>query len=119
MAEMTAELHSPVITANIAESSTVKADAYRATLPGSSVGKDVEIGPGLKLEGDVLSVDDVLNKFSEDDSGNLMYNGERIASVPSGGAEGQVLAKQSDDDYDYGWKNSVTLEYNSGVLSIF
>lgn len=98
MAEMTAELHSPVITANIAASSTVKADAYRATLPGSSVGKEVEIGSGLKLEDDVLSVNDVLNKFSEDDSGNLMYNGERIASVPSGGSEGQVLTGEEYSD---------------------
>lgn len=61
----------------------------------------------------------VLDKFSEDERGNLFYGDERIASVPAGGAEGQVLTKQSDTDYDYGWKNSVTLEYNSGVLSIF
>ncbi len=61
----------------------------------------------------------VLNKFNEDENGNLYYGNERIASVPAGGNEGQVLTKKSDTDYDYGWKNSVTLEYNSGVLSIF
>lgn len=93
-------------------------------------GKTVQIGNGLKLEDNVLSVDTdelrisvanqaVLDKISEDENGNLFFGEERIASVPAGGTEGQVLIKQSDTDYDYGWKNSVTLEYNSGVLSIF
>ena len=81
---------------------TIKAKAYRATLPGN-----------------VAENQAVLDKFSEDENGNLFYGEERIASVPAGGAEGQVLTKQSEKDYDYGWKNSVTLEYNSGVLSIF
>ena len=36
---------------------TIQAQAYRATLPGGSYGKEVEIGAGLKLEDNVLSVD--------------------------------------------------------------
>lgn len=92
MADITAEIHTP----------TIQAEVYRATLPGGSAGNQA-----------------VLDKFNEDENGNLYYGKERIASVPSGGAEGQVLTKKSDTDYDYGWKNSVTLEYNSGVLSIF
>lgn len=36
---------------------TIQAEAYRATLPGGSYGKEVEIGAGLKLEDNVLSVD--------------------------------------------------------------
>ena len=81
---------------------TIKAELYRATLPSAPSENQA-----------------VLDKFSEDENGNLYYGNERIASVPAGGNEGQVLTKKSDTDYDYGWKNSVTLEYNSGVLSIF
>ncbi len=106
-----------ILEAEVVNDVMFEAEAVESTVV--NIGKAVEIGSGLKMDGDVLSVDDVLTKFSQDDEGNLMYDGERIASVPSGGAEGQVLAKQSDEDYDYGWKNSVTLEYNSGVLSIF
>lgn len=61
----------------------------------------------------------VLDKFSEDEDGNLFYGDERIASVPPGGSAGQVLEKKSDQDYDYGWGDSVTLEYNAGSLKIF
>lgn len=47
MADIKAEIRSP----------TVKANVYRATLPGGAVGQEVEIGNGLKLEDNVLSVD--------------------------------------------------------------
>lgn len=79
---------------------------------------DVDVSVIVQTES-VAGNQAVLDKFSEDENGNLFYGEERIASVPAGGAEGQVLTKQSEKDYDYGWKNSVTLEYNSGVLSIF
>ena len=47
MADITAEIHTP----------TIQAEVYRATLPAASDGKEVEIGNGLKLEDNVLSVD--------------------------------------------------------------
>ncbi len=47
MADITVEIRSP----------TIHADVYRATLPGGSAGQEVEIGAGLKLEDNVLSVD--------------------------------------------------------------
>lgn len=47
MADITAEIHTP----------TIQAEVYRATLPVASDGKEVEIGNGLKLEDNVLSVD--------------------------------------------------------------
>lgn len=78
-----------------------------------------------EVEGEIINVGcdslknkDVLNKFSEDSDGNLMYDGERIVSVPNGGAAGETLTKQSDEDYDFAWKKGVTLEYSSGILTI-
>lgn len=47
MADIKAEIRSP----------TIRADVYRATLPGGTAGHEVEIGNGLKLENNVLSVD--------------------------------------------------------------
>lgn len=86
----------------VVRSPCIRAEVYRAKAPG-----------------DVFENKEVLNKFREDDDGNLFYGDERIASVPPGGTEGQVLEKKSDKDYDYGWGDSVTLEYNAGSLKIF
>lgn len=80
----------------------IRAEVYRAKAPG-----------------DTFDNKEVLQKFSEDSEGNLYYGDKRLAGLPSGGTEGQVLEKKSDKDYDYGWGDSVTLEYNAGSLKIF
>lgn len=55
--KITAEIRSP----------TMNAEAYRATLPGGSSGQAVEIGSGLKLDNNVLSVD-TADKVEEDNT---------------------------------------------------
>ena len=56
MADVKAVILSDSVKANIS-TPVLNAKVYRATLPGGSGGKEVEIGCGLKLENDVLSVD--------------------------------------------------------------
>ena len=46
---------------------TIKAQVYRATLPGGTSGEEVEIGNGLKLENNILSVDTAI-EVEEDNS---------------------------------------------------
>ena len=46
---------------------TIKAELYRATLPGRTSGEEVEIGNGLKLENNILSVDTAI-EVEEDNS---------------------------------------------------
>ena len=70
----------------------------------------------------ILSID--LKDFDEDDllAGNIIYNetgktqvisinvqenerGPRGYGVPAGGSNGQIIVKQSDQDYDMAWTN--------------
>lgn len=66
MADVKAVIHSDSVKANIS-TPVLNAKVYRATLPGGSGGKEVEIGCGLKLEDNVLSVD-TADKVEQDNS---------------------------------------------------
>lgn len=66
MADVKAVIHSDSVKANIS-TPVLNAKVYRATLPGGSGGKEVEIGCGLKLEDNVLSVD-TADKVEQDNT---------------------------------------------------
>lgn len=57
MADVKAEIRTPTVHANV----------YRATLPGGTSGPEVQIGDGLKLEDNVLSVD-TADKVEQDNT---------------------------------------------------
>ena len=66
MADVKAVILSDSVKANIS-TPVLNAKVYRATLPGGNGGKEVEIGNGLKLEDNVLSVD-TADKVEQDNS---------------------------------------------------
>lgn len=82
----------------------------------------VKVGDGLKIDASgVLSVDTAT--AVEQDNTKPITSGAVYAAInnrllPSGGGEGQVLKKTSDNDYNTAWGDTVILTYTGNGLTV-